>query len=122
MPFFTLLSLMFSFMMKSFYPSSTSSVVCKEYVSLLDSDNSSSSSECVLSRKYADQLKDLIVFNGDLGSLNMSNKHEDVTERDEHHHGKIETLIKANMENFNVDAPAVFQEAFLGVSTVVKRR
>lgn len=122
MPFSSHLSLMFSYLMKRVYPSSTS--VCSENISLLDSDNSSNT-ECVLSRKYADQLKDLTTFNGDSGSSDMFNgilKHEDVVGRYEHCHGKIDTLIKAHMDSFDVGASAVIGEAFLGVSTVVKRR
>ncbi|XP_021726979.1 uncharacterized protein LOC110694123 isoform X1 [Chenopodium quinoa] len=124
MPFISLLSLMLSFIVNRFYPSSSSSIVCKEYVSLLDSDNLGNS-ECLLSRKYADQLKCLTTFDGDSGSSNMFNgilKNKNVVETDDRCHGKIDNLIKANIESFNVDAPAVLEETFLGVSTVVRRR
>lgn len=125
MLFISHLSLMFSFGMKWFYSSSSS--VCKENISLLDSDHSSNS-YCAVSQKYADQLKGLMTSNGEHGSSNMLNDildHQHVAERDaQSHGGYIDTLVKANMDNFVEDASrsTVVEESFLGVSTVVKRR
>ncbi|KAL2928579.1 putative outer membrane protein pmp10, partial [Bienertia sinuspersici] len=121
MLFISHLSLMFSFRPNRVH--SSSSNASKEYVSLLDSENSSNS-ECIMSNKYAEQMKELMMPNGDMISFNMINgilKHEDVGERGSSH-GKIDTLVKANMESFGQDASTVVGETFIGVSTVVKRR
>ncbi|XP_057541740.1 uncharacterized protein LOC130820404 isoform X1 [Amaranthus tricolor] len=125
MPFFHHLSLIFRFCLKK--DDSRSSGVRKEYVSLLDSDDTSTSEYCAISQKYADQLKELMTSNGDLGSYNRFNaisKHEDVLETDEHSRGQIDTLIRGNMQKFVEDAgkSTVLEETFVGVSTVVKRR
>ncbi|KAF3942537.1 hypothetical protein CMV_030816 [Castanea mollissima] len=79
----------------------------KEYVSLIDCDDISSS---ILSKSemYADQLKDLMTIDGGLDLLNMPDKIVNHSDDDKEgsddtltdSHGKVDAMIQANIMGF----------------------
>ncbi|KAL9240926.1 hypothetical protein vseg_015091 [Gypsophila vaccaria] len=115
-------TLMFGFWTTRSDPSTCT--VSKNHVSLLDCDNSgSSSSGFIVSEKYENQLKDLIPSDGDLGSSSNVLK-EDVVEKDVNCPRQIDDLMQESITNFSEKSheSAAFAGSFLGVSSVVKRR
>ncbi|KAH9616658.1 hypothetical protein KSS87_016386 [Heliosperma pusillum] len=113
--------LMFGFWI--YRSNSCSSTVSKDPVSLLDCDNSGSSG-FVISQKYANQLKDLVTCDGDLGLSGNALKLEDVVEKDGQVGRQIDGLMEASITNFTEDShkSPTFDSPFIGVSSVVKRR
>jgi len=112
------LSLLLAFMFKRV--GSSSSSVDRNYVSLLDLDNSSSS-RCVSSQNYDEQLKDLIGFSEQRGASIVC----DNILKEEAKDGRIDDLMHASIANFAADASksrTALEGPFLGVSTVVKRK
>jgi len=94
----------------------------KNRLSLLDCDNSSTSG-FVISEKYANQLKDLITSDGDVGSSGNVLKHH-VVENDGIRPRQVDDLMQASITNFaeDVHRSSAFEGPFLGVSRVVKRK
>ncbi|XP_075658346.1 uncharacterized protein LOC142628191 isoform X1 [Castanea sativa] len=79
----------------------------KEYVSLIDCDDISSS-KLTQSEMYADQLKDLMTIDGGLDLLNMADKIVNHSDDDKEgsddtltdSHGKVDAMIQANIMGF----------------------
>lgn len=117
-------SLLLAFMFKRVGSVSGSSSVDKNYVSLLDFENSSSS-QCVSSQKYDEQLKDLISFSGQPGASKVCDDILKEEANDGDHHGQIDDLMHANIANFaaaDASKSSALEGPFLGVSTIVKRK
>lgn len=105
-------------------------ILCKESVSIIDSDDISSNS-ITKSDIYAEQLKDLITFDGSLDLLSMADKlnQDDYSQEGNHVlsdcHGTIDAMIQANIMGFaepsKETAPAE-GSLLAATSGLVKRR
>lgn len=112
-----------SLMFRPLLVESRSRTIWETPVSLLDLDevrDNSSNSSIVISPRVADQLKDLLTFDG--GSMLSVNSNETVEQKDEtssYDHKDIDGMVRANLMNFEKQAPRCYQACNLGL---IKRR